>query len=76
MGGLCYLLPARLMSCSDSYQYALLNLAVLHANFDNIQEAMQVLREALQVAQENGDDDCIAYCLRYSLRLMSAHSFD
>ncbi|KAJ1655787.1 APC5 protein [Dispira simplex] len=43
------------------YQYALLNLACLEAQFEHHQEARRILQEAIDVARENRDRTCLCY---------------
>ncbi|KAJ3079441.1 anaphase promoting complex subunit 5, partial [Quaeritorhiza haematococci] len=45
------------------YQYALLNLAVLHTRFNHIEEASMAINEAIQVARDNHDQECLSYSL-------------
>uniref|UniRef100_A0A336M354 Anaphase-promoting complex subunit 5 n=1 Tax=Culicoides sonorensis TaxID=179676 RepID=A0A336M354_CULSO len=41
------------------YQYSSLNLAILHAQFGHVTEAIQSLKECIMLAQENGDRVCL-----------------
>ncbi|KAJ1960562.1 hypothetical protein IWQ62_004184, partial [Dispira parvispora] len=43
------------------YQYALLNLACLEAQFEHHEEARRILQEAIDVARENRDRACLGY---------------
>lgn len=44
---------------SRAYQYSSLNLAILHAQFGHVSEAVQSLKECIMLAQENGDRVCL-----------------
>ena len=46
------------------YQYALLNLAILHADFGCYSEAIAAMRETISAARENNDMTCLNYSLR------------
>ena len=48
-----------------SYQYALLNLAILHADFGCHQEAIPAMREAIATARENEDLACLNFCMSW-----------
>lgn len=47
------------------YQYALLNLAILHADFGCVSEANSALQEAIATARENHDLPCLNYSLSW-----------
>lgn len=47
------------------YQYALLNLAILHADFSCHEEAMSAMTEAISTARENRDVHCLNYCMSW-----------
>lgn len=47
------------------YQYALLNLAILQADFGCFDEAQAAMEEALSTARENRDTVCLSYCLSW-----------
>ncbi|KAF9366639.1 Anaphase-promoting complex subunit 5 [Mortierella sp. NVP85] len=54
------------------YQYALLNLAMLHARFSHYEEAVTALREAIEVARDHMDQECLSYALNWLHRLTGA----
>ena len=45
------------------YQYALLNLAALHADFGALTEALDAISEAISTAREHNDLACLNYSL-------------
>ncbi|KAH3671646.1 hypothetical protein OGAPHI_000351 [Ogataea philodendri] len=47
------------------YHYALLSLATLHASFNSDEEALRAIDEAILVARENKDLDCLNYLLAW-----------
>lgn len=47
------------------YQYALLNLAILQADFGCHEEAIPAMQEAIATARENRDTICLNYCLSW-----------
>jgi len=47
------------------YQYALLNLAILQADFGNHTEAIPAMQEAIATARENRDTTCLNYCMSW-----------
>ncbi|KAL9021861.1 MAG: hypothetical protein Q9185_000988 [Variospora sp. 1 TL-2023] len=47
------------------YQYALLNLAILHADFGCVSEANSALQETIATARENHDLPCLNYSLSW-----------
>lgn len=47
------------------YQYALLNLAILQADFGNHTEAISAMQEAIATARENRDTTCLNYCMSW-----------
>uniref|UniRef100_A0A182R195 Anaphase-promoting complex subunit 5 n=1 Tax=Anopheles farauti TaxID=69004 RepID=A0A182R195_9DIPT len=49
---------------NKEYQYASLNLAILHAEFGHKKQALKCLRECITLAQEYGDANCLqlAHC--------------
>ncbi|KAF8957665.1 anaphase promoting complex subunit 5, partial [Haplosporangium bisporale] len=53
------------MSMQDQalYQYALLNLAILHARFGHFDQARLAIRETVEVARDNMDQECLSYAL-------------
>ena len=47
------------------YQYALLNLAILQADFGCHNEAIPAMQEAIATARENRDTVCLNYCMSW-----------
>ena len=47
------------------YQYALLNLAILHADFGCYSEAIPAMQEAISTARENKDMNCLNFCMSW-----------
>ena len=47
------------------YQYALLNLAILQADFGCHNEAIPAMQEAIATARENKDTQCLNYCMSW-----------
>ena len=47
------------------YQYALLNMAILHADFDCHSEALTAMQETIAAARENNDMGCLNYSLSW-----------
>lgn len=47
------------------YQYALLNLAILQADFGCHEEAIAAMQEAIATARENRDTSCLNYCMSW-----------
>ncbi|KAL9006144.1 MAG: hypothetical protein Q9188_001113 [Gyalolechia gomerana] len=47
------------------YQYALLNLAILHADFGCFSEAITAMQETIATARENHDMPCLNYSLSW-----------
>lgn len=47
------------------YQYALLNLAILQADFGCHEEAISAMQEAIATARENRDASCLNYCMSW-----------
>lgn len=47
------------------YQYALLNLAILHADFGCHSEAVIAMQETIATARENNDLGCLNYSLSW-----------
>lgn len=47
------------------YQYALLNLAILQADFGCHAEAIPAMQEAIATARENKDTTCLNYCMSW-----------
>lgn len=55
------------------YQYALLNLALLHADFECYTEALTAIEETIAVARENNDVSCLNYSLSWLYHIGKAH---
>ena len=47
------------------YQYALLNLAILQADFGCYAEAIPAMQEAIATARENKDTTCLNFCMSW-----------
>lgn len=47
------------------YQYALLNLAILQAEFGCYNEAIPALQEAIATARDNKDSTCLNFCMSW-----------
>jgi anaphase-promoting complex subunit 5 len=47
------------------YQYALLNLAILQADFGCHSEAIPAMQEAISTARENKDVTCLNFCMSW-----------
>lgn len=47
------------------YQYALLNLAILHADFGSNAEAVSAIQEAISIARESHDMNCLNFCMSW-----------
>ena len=47
------------------YQYALLNLAILQADFGCYSEAIPAMQEAIATARENKDTACLNFCMSW-----------
>ncbi|ERF75009.1 hypothetical protein EPUS_08054 [Endocarpon pusillum Z07020] len=47
------------------YQYALLNLAILQADFGCHSEAIPAMQEAISIARENKDVTCLNFCMSW-----------
>ncbi|KAF9432883.1 Anaphase-promoting complex subunit 5 [Entomortierella beljakovae] len=58
----------------ELYQYALLNLAMLHARFSHFEQAVFALRETVEVARDHMDQECLSYALNWLHRLTGAAS--
>ena len=52
------------MDFRPMYQYALLSLGILEAKFGHSQQALAALDEALDIARENQDENCLNEVLR------------
>ncbi|KAF8948044.1 anaphase promoting complex subunit 5 [Haplosporangium gracile] len=51
------------------YQYALLNLAMLHARFSNYDQALVALEETIEMARSQLDQECLSYASNWLNRL-------
>ncbi|KAB8240399.1 anaphase-promoting complex subunit Apc5 [Aspergillus flavus] len=49
----------------SSYQYALLNLAILQADFGCYGEAISAMQEAVSIARESHDMNCLNFCMSW-----------
>ena len=47
------------------YQYALLNLAILQADFGCHVEAVSAIQEAISIARETHDMNCLNFCMSW-----------
>jgi anaphase-promoting complex subunit 5 len=47
------------------YQYALLNLAILQADFGCHREAVSAMQEAIAIARESQDMNCLNFCMSW-----------
>ncbi|KAK3683200.1 APC5 protein [Vermiconidia calcicola] len=55
------------------YQYALLHLSVLHADFECWGESVDAMEECIATARENQDSACLNFALSWLLYLRQAH---
>jgi anaphase-promoting complex subunit 5 len=55
------------------YQYALLNLAIIQADFGCYSEALAAMKEAISTARENRDSNCLNYCLSWLYHYTRTH---
>ena len=55
------------------YQYALLNLAILHADFGCFSEAIIAMHETIATARENNDMACLNYSLSWLYHFGKTH---
>lgn len=55
------------------YQYALLSLAILQADFGCFSEAIIAMRETIATARENHDMPCLNYSLSWLYQFGRAH---
>ena len=55
------------------YQYALLNLAILEADFGCFTEAIAAMQETISTARENRDMACLNYSLSWLYHFGKAH---
>ncbi|KAF9157126.1 anaphase promoting complex subunit 5 [Linnemannia schmuckeri] len=51
------------------YQYALLNLAMLHARFSNYDQALIALEETIEMARSQLDQECLSYASNWLNRM-------
>ncbi|CAG8518400.1 4483_t:CDS:10 [Ambispora gerdemannii] len=56
------------------YQHVLLNLVVLHAKFGHKNQALLAISEAIRMARENNDQECLRFALSWLYRLKSIDS--
>ncbi|KAJ1974056.1 hypothetical protein H4R35_003798 [Dimargaris xerosporica] len=55
------------------HQYALLNLACLESQFHHDADAIRAIEEAVAVARENRDQECLSYAASWLYRLICSH---
>jgi anaphase-promoting complex subunit 5 len=55
------------------YQYALLNLAILQADFGCFSEALSAIQEAIATARENRDMGCLNFSLSWLFHFGKVH---
>ncbi|WEW57511.1 APC5 protein [Emydomyces testavorans] len=55
------------------YQYALLNLAILQADFGCLAEAVAAMQEAISIARETQDMHCLNYCMSWLYHCRKAY---
>jgi anaphase-promoting complex subunit 5 len=58
------------------YQYALLHLSVLHADFEAWGESVDAMEECIATARENQDTACLNFALSWLMYLRQAHPDD
>ncbi|KAK6429253.1 APC5 protein [Oleoguttula sp. CCFEE 5521] len=56
------------------YQYALLHLSVLHADFEHWGESQAAMDECIATARENQDSECLTFALSWTLYLRQVHA--
>ncbi|KAI2267384.1 APC5 protein [Ophidiomyces ophidiicola] len=56
------------------YQYALLNLATLQADFGCLGEAVSAMQEAISIARETQDMHCLNYCVSWLYHCRKGYS--
>jgi anaphase-promoting complex subunit 5 len=49
----------------SAYQFALLNLAIIQADFECFSEAISAVQEAVAIARESHDMNCLNFCLSW-----------
>ncbi|KAK9366492.1 anaphase-promoting complex subunit 5-domain-containing protein [Lipomyces kononenkoae] len=55
------------------YQYALLNLAILQADFNCLEEAVWSIQETIKTARENKDNICLNFSLSWLYHFQKSH---
>ena len=60
------------LASKSQYQYALLHVAILQADFGKFSEAYATMRECVATARENQDVSCLNYALSWLQHLSSA----
>lgn len=60
----------------SQYPYACMNMAVLQANFDCIEEALPAINEAISAAREAKDHNCLLFCLSWLYHFNSNQRFE
>ncbi|KAF2861462.1 hypothetical protein K470DRAFT_281486 [Piedraia hortae CBS 480.64] len=60
----------------DHYQYALLHLSMLHAEFDAWEESIEAMGECIATARENHDTACLNYALSWLLYFRQTRALD
>ncbi|KAK9434070.1 anaphase-promoting complex subunit 5-domain-containing protein [Lipomyces doorenjongii] len=55
------------------YQYALLNLAILQADFNCLEEAVWAIQETIKTARENKDNICLNFSLSWLYHFQKSH---
>ena len=58
------------------YQYALLHLSILHADFEAWGESVDAMEECIATARENQDTACLNFALSWLMYLRQAHPDD
>lgn len=49
----------------SAYQFALLNLAIIQADFECFNEAISAVQEAVAIARESHDMNCLNFCMSW-----------
>ncbi|KAJ5726400.1 uncharacterized protein N7483_007757 [Penicillium malachiteum] len=49
----------------SAYQFALLNLAIMQADFECFSEAISAVQEAVAIARESHDTNCLNFCMSW-----------
>lgn len=49
----------------SAYQFALLNLAIIQADFECFDEAISAVQEAVAIARESHDMNCLNFCMSW-----------